>query len=164
MTKSTEIQTERLRLVLKSQQEILDFLKGMSPSDRKEVSPDWLNQVRNSRTADPWIHGYKLVEIASQITVGTGAFKGPPSPDGVVEIAYGVDPKFRGKGFATEAAAGLTAFAFSTGQVNLVRAHTLPESNASTHVLTKCGFKHVGEVNDPDDGKVWRWEIQNERA
>lgn len=161
---STDIHTERLHLVLKSPQEVLDFIEGMDPADRAEVSPEWLKQVRNSESSDPWIHGYTLVEKASQTPVGTGAFKGLPSTEGVVEIAYGVDPEFRGSGFATEAAEALTAFAFSTGQVRVVRAHTLPESNASTRVLTKCGFKNVGEVIDPEDGKVWRWEIQNEKA
>ena len=30
--------------------------------------------------------------------------------------------------------------------------------NASTRVLTKCGFRHIGQVIDPEDGPVWRWE------
>src|SRR6266702_2366495 len=42
--------------------------------------------------------------------------------------------------------------------VRLVRAHTLPEENASTRVLLKCGFRHLGTVVDPEDGPVWRWE------
>ncbi|GAA5505511.1 hypothetical protein Rcae01_00956 [Novipirellula caenicola] len=25
-------------------------------------------------------------------------------------------------------------------------------------MLTKCGFPHIGEVMDPDNGLVWRWE------
>jgi RimJ/RimL family protein N-acetyltransferase len=25
-------------------------------------------------------------------------------------------------------------------------------------VLAKCGFQHIGEVIDPEDGLVWRWE------
>ncbi len=37
-------------------------------------------------------------------------------------------------------------------------AHTLPENNASAHVLKKCGFDFVGEVVDPEDGRIWRWE------
>ena len=36
----------------------------------------------------------------------------------------------------------------------------LPEANASGRVLAKCGFRRVGEVIDPDDGVVWRWEIR----
>lgn len=43
-------------------------------------------------------------------------------------------------------------------EVRLVCAHTLPEENASTKLLTKCGFHKVGEVVGPDDGLVWRWE------
>jgi RimJ/RimL family protein N-acetyltransferase len=49
-------------------------------------------------------------------------------------------------------------YAFASGQVRVVRAHTLPELNASARALTKCGFKRVGEVVDPEDGLVWRWE------
>jgi ribosomal-protein-alanine N-acetyltransferase len=67
-------------------------------------------------------------------------------------------PACEGRGYAAEAAAALVAFAFASGQVRLVRAHTLPEANASTRVLLKCGFHHVGAVVDPDDGPVWRWE------
>jgi len=56
------------------------------------------------------------------------------------------------------------SFAFRHGQVRVVRAHTLPEANASTRVLTKCGFQRIGEVIDPEDGLVWRWERNNEEA
>ena len=90
--------------------------------------------------------------------VGSAGFKSPPSDDGVVELAYGIEPEHEGKGYATEVAAALTAFAFSCDGVGIVRAHTRPESNASTRVLTKCGFQRIGEVDDPEDGRVWRWE------
>jgi RimJ/RimL family protein N-acetyltransferase len=70
---------------------------------------------------------------------------------------------FEGRGYATEAAAALVDFALASGQVRLVRAHTLPEVNASTRVLLKCGFRHVGTVVDPDDGPVWRWELSASR-
>jgi RimJ/RimL family protein N-acetyltransferase len=75
-----------------------------------------------------------------------------------VEIAYGIAPEHQGKGYATEAAAALTDYAFRQREVRAVRAHTLPENNASTRVLTKCGFRRVGEVIEPEDGLVWRWE------
>jgi RimJ/RimL family protein N-acetyltransferase len=65
-----------------------------------------------------------------------------------------------GSGYATEVARGLIAYALSQGGVQLLRAHTWPEANASTKVLTKCGFEFLGEVDDPDDGRVWRWERQ----
>ena len=94
----------------------------------------------------------------SAAAVGRCGFKGPPAADGIVEIAYGIDPDHQGKGYATEAAEALVIFAFVSERVRVVRAHTLPEPNASTRVLTKCGFRYVGEVIDPEDGLVWRWE------
>lgn len=71
---------------------------------------------------------------------------------------YGIVPSFQGVGYATEAAEALVAFAFRDDRVSTVRAHTLPEANASTRVLAKCGFAFTGEVVDPEDGPVWRWE------
>ena len=40
-----------------------------------------------------------------------------------------------------------------------VIAHTLPEKNASGRVLTKAGMQFMGEVQDPEDGLVWRWQL-----
>jgi ribosomal-protein-alanine N-acetyltransferase len=126
------------------------------------VSPDFLKRLESSSSPDPWIHGFALVHIASGKVVRMGGFKAPPGADGVVEIAYGVVPDYQGKGHATEAAQALVAYAFDSGQVRIVRAHTLPEPNASTRVLAKCGFSRAGEVVDPEDGPVWRWEKRNE--
>ena len=67
-------------------------------------------------------------------------------------------PEFEGQGFATEMAEALVARAFASDEVQVVRAHTLPEANASTRVLCKNGFSKVGETVDPEDGLVWRWQ------
>jgi [ribosomal protein S5]-alanine N-acetyltransferase len=123
-----------------------------------DVSPAWLAQLRASTVADPWKHGFAVVHRESNSVVGTVGFKGPPDEHGMVEIAYGIVPIFQGQGYATEAAEAGVAFAFGDDRVRLVRAHTLPTNNASTRVLVKCGFEHKGEVIDPEDGQVWRWE------
>ena len=137
-----------------------DALYGFYVSD--EVSPAWLAVLRTSPVTAPWVHGFAIVQRKRQMVIGSAGFKGPPDSAGMVEIAYGVVPRFEGRGYATEAAAALLDFAFSHAEVRRVRAHTLPEGNASTHVLTKCGFTKVDEVIDPDDGPVWRWK--RERA
>lgn len=123
-----------------------------------DVSPAWLDRLRASTEYDPWSHGFAVVEGDSDTVVGVASFKGPPDGDGVVEIAYGIAPGYEGRGYATEAAAALVDFARRDVRVRVVRAHTLPERNASTHVLTKCGFELLGDVVDPEDGLVWRWE------
>jgi RimJ/RimL family protein N-acetyltransferase len=81
-----------------------------------------------------------------------------------VEIAYGIDPEHQGCGYATEAAAALVGIALADKRVTLVRAHTLPDGAASQRVLAKNGFALVGEVVDPEDGLVWRWELARSGA
>jgi RimJ/RimL family protein N-acetyltransferase len=123
-----------------------------------EISPEWFEKLRAATVADPWVHGFAVVERASGEAVGMASFKGPPDQEGAVEIAYAIVPSREGRGYASEAAAALVTFAAADPRVRVIRAHTLPEPNASTRVLTKCGFAHLGEVIDPEDGRVWRWE------
>jgi ribosomal-protein-alanine N-acetyltransferase len=168
------IETVHLRLLPYSPEHLLALIEGLQQFEEQiglraaeglrdffvseEVSPDWLRRLRASTAADPWLHGFAVVHRESRLVIGSAGFKGPPDEEGVVEIAYGIVSGYQGRGYATEAAAALVAFAFGSGQVRLVRAHTLPTPNASTRVLAKCGFKHLGEVVDPEDGLVWRWE------
>ena len=158
------IETRNLTLVLQTPEETRTLIDGMTPSEKAELSADWLALVDSVTSADPWIHRFALIQRAGNAVVGSCGFKGQPNANGAVEIAYGVDPDYRGNGYATEAAQALVTYAFKNSKANVVRAHTLPEANASTRVLTKCGFKQVGEVIDPDDGVVWRWEKHKDPA
>jgi ribosomal-protein-alanine N-acetyltransferase len=152
------IQAERLRLVLQTPEEVLARIEALSPADKAEVSPVWLARVRASTVADPWTHGFCIVDRAGGAVIGNCGYKGPPDAQGVVEIAYGVNPDHQGRGYATEAASALVDFAFGNDGVRLIRAHTLPGNRASAQVLIKCGFEQVGEVVDAEDGLVCRWE------
>jgi RimJ/RimL family protein N-acetyltransferase len=123
-----------------------------------DVSPKWLVQLRAAKGIDAWNFGFAVLIPAIGKVIGTAGFKGPPDADGMVEVAYGIVPAWQGKGCATAALSKLIAFASADDLVRVLRAHTLPESNASTRVLTKNGFAKLGEVMDPEDGRVWRWE------
>ncbi|MCP5517501.1 MAG: GNAT family N-acetyltransferase [Verrucomicrobiales bacterium] len=158
------ILTRRLELQPWTREELLADLANMPPAARAEVSPEWLRAVETSPAHDPWIHGFKVIHRESGGVVGRCGFKGPPDAEGVVEIAYGIEPEQQSRGFATEATAALASHAFSQPLVRLVRAHTLPQPNASTRVLEKCGFTRIGEVQDPEDGSVWRWERRRPSA
>src|SRR6478609_2838704 len=151
---STHVTTKNLKLVLRTRDEVRADVEQMPPHERAEVSSVWLALLDSSNVIDPWIHGFVVVHQATGSVIGKCGFKGPPGADGAVEIAYGIAPEHQGKGYATEAAAALVSYAFDSGQVRVARAHTLPEANASTRVLTKCGFRRMGEVVDPEDGLV----------
>jgi [ribosomal protein S5]-alanine N-acetyltransferase len=152
------VETKNLKLVPQTREDVRAYIEQMPPHEKASVSPAWLALLNGSSSIDPWIHGFGIVHRTTGSDIGKCGFKGPPDADGVVEIAYGVSPEHEGKGYATEAAEALTNYAFDSGVVRLVRAHTLPERNASARVLTKCGFQLVGEAMDPEDGLVWRWE------
>lgn len=126
-----------------------------------EVSPVWLAELRASSDApaDPFRFGFAIVDRVSPAMIGTVGFKGAADADGVVEIAYGVAADVRGRGLATEATAAGVQFAFGHANVRTVRAHSLASNPASIRVLEKCGFAYIGVVDDPDDGRVRRYEI-----
>lgn len=123
-----------------------------------DVSPQWLELLRNARAADPWSIGFAVVNSAAGEVIGSAGFKGPPDAGEMVEVAYGIAPGWQAKGCATAALGKLIEFASADNRVRVLRAHTLPENNASGRVLVKNGFTKLGEVIDPDDGRVWRWE------
>jgi RimJ/RimL family protein N-acetyltransferase len=168
------VTTSRLQLIPYTPEQLLALIDDVPDFEKKtgltaseglrdfiisdEVSPAWIERVRASSGPDPWTFGFAVVDRESRTVVGSAGFKGPPDDEGMVEIAYGIVPEFEGRGYATEAAGLLVGFASGNSAVRLIRAHTLPTKNASTRVLTKNGFAYIGEVVDPDDGLVWRWE------
>lgn len=151
-----QIVTPRFTLVLQSREEVLAMVAAMVPEERAQVSPAWLERVKMAESDRHWQFSFEIRENGQR--VGIICFKGPPITDAAVEIAYSIDEPHRNRGIATEATTALTEFAFRQPEVMCVRAHTLPEPNASTRVLTKSGFTCLGAIQDPEDGTVWRWE------
>jgi RimJ/RimL family protein N-acetyltransferase len=152
-----ELGTSRLVLVLQTREEVEAMLVAMSEYDRAQVSPQWLARMRAANTVDPWMFGFRVKLRETEAVVGHCGFKGPPM-DGMVEIAYGIDDAHTGKGYATEAALALVDYAASRDEVRVVWAHTLIAAPASKRILAKCGFRHVADVVDPEDGPVSRFE------
>ena len=123
-----------------------------------EAARPMLDQTIDLLTRDPrpapW--GSYLASV-NGATVGICAFKTAPDSSGTVEIAYMTFPAFERRGHATAMAAALVEVAANGGAAMAI-AHTLPEENASGRALRRNGFSHAGEVMDPEDGLVWRWE------
>lgn len=152
--------TSRLALVPNTPEDARAQIARMSERERAELSPQWLEGLNAATTVDPWVLGFSVVMHDTGTVVGTCGFKGPPDSDGMVEIAYGIDSAHQNNGYATEAAAALVRFALASGNVRVVRAHTMDRTGASARVLTKCDFRPLGQVVEPEDGLVWRWEIE----
>jgi ribosomal-protein-alanine N-acetyltransferase len=117
----------------------------------------WKKVMLSGVAVFPWI-GYLAVDVSSRTIIGTCAFKGNPNQEKTVEIAYFTFPDYEGKGYATAMARTLIEIALSHPDTPHIIAHTLPHVNASTKVLQKVGMIFVGDVIDPEDGPVWRWQ------
>ena len=142
------------RFQIKVADGVRDFLIG------PEVSAEFLARLNSAAAPDPWKDGFGVLHVAENILIGFCSFTGPPTAEEMVEIAYGIAPAYQGRGYATEAAQALIAYALTSGLVRTIQAHTLPRHNASTRVLQKCDFTLLGEVMHPEDGAVWRWELE----
>lgn len=96
------------------------------------------------REPDAWLWGARvLVTKDDSLVVGSVVLNGQPE-DGTVEVAYGVDEAFQGKGFATEGTRAVVSWALDQRDVARVQACTFPWHRASQKVLEKCGMHRIG--------------------
>lgn len=95
------------------------------------------------RRTGPVVDGDEIVGFA-----GFREFWEPP----VLELTYGLDPRFVGRGLATEAARAVCAFAFRTGRLSLVRAAADLPNRRSLHVLERLGARQEAVTSDGPGG------------
>jgi RimJ/RimL family protein N-acetyltransferase len=126
---------------------------GGDEGPAREILAETISLLTRDPRPDPW--GSYLIHLDGW-PIGVGAFKSAPDESGEVEIAYMTFPAFEGRGHAGATIAALVAIAETAGAVPI--AHTLPEENASNKALRRNGFAYAGEVMDPEDGLIWRWE------
>jgi RimJ/RimL family protein N-acetyltransferase len=101
--------------------------------------------------------------VADGRVVGTCGFISAPV-SGEVEIAYHTFPDCERRGFATAMARGLVSMARAAAPGLTVTAQTLPEPNASNHILRKLGFVLRGTLIHPEEGEVWEWTLADTRG
>jgi len=90
--------------------------------------------------------------------IGHAGYHGPPDENGMVEVGYSVDPRYRRRGHAREMLAELIRRAQSEPQVRIVRASISPDNVASLATIAGFGFIPVGEQWDADDGRELLFE------
>jgi len=109
--------------------------------------------------ADPAVRPW-LIRLLVQDGRVAGHLGGHDRPDerGMVEIGYALDPAYRGRGLATDAARAWFAWAHRRG-ARMARLSFDPTNEASIAVGRRLGLRHVDDVWDVDD-EVWEqvWE------
>jgi ribosomal-protein-alanine N-acetyltransferase len=165
------MQTQRLNLLPAQVEHLASLVRGETVfagayeqvAEGYNEFPGALEQILDllrSGAMEPEWATCLFIQQDERTLIGIGGYYGAPDAEGVVEIGYAIAPAYRGQGYATEAAQGMIERAFADPRTRLVQAHTLPNENASTAVLKKCGMVMVGEDVDTDEGVVWRWEVR----
>ncbi len=95
--------------------------------------------------------------VEADTIVGLCGYKRCPTPDGEVEIGYGVAAAWRGRGIATRAVAALLDRAAESGAIRRMTAETAVDNIASRRVLERNGFTPIGARHDAEDGPLVQW-------
>src|SRR5262245_55662426 len=91
--------------------------------------------------------------------VGLSPADGEP---GVIKVGYTVDPRFQGRGYATEAIEALVAYSFGTLDAQVVRAYAGAENAPSIRVMEKVGMTLQERFQGEDEDGTWmgvRYEV-----
>jgi ribosomal-protein-alanine N-acetyltransferase len=117
-----------------------------------EITGDALPYFAERLERDPGLAGWLMwfwIRAEDRVLIGNGGFGGRPDGEGAIVCGYAVMDSYQGKGYATEAMAGLIDWAFeqaSEPPVERIRAETFGPLVASIRVLDKNGFVRVGEI------------------
>lgn len=143
-TKVIVIKTKRMTLQPMTVEQLREKIENTSDRDMKQAYTEMLEGCENHEADLLWYIPWKMILKENNQWIGDLAFKGAPV-DGVVEIGYGLEPEYEGKGYMTEAVKCMTEWAFSNEGVYFVEAETASDNIASQRLLTKNGFKPDGE-------------------
>lgn len=121
-----------------------DIWPGRALVERAFTCP--LEKLREDPAS--WLWGARVLVSRGEgprCVVGSVVLDGKPNPNtGSVEVAYGIDGAYQGRGFATEGTRAVVEWALAQEEVKRVTASTFPWHMASLRVLTKIGMHEIG--------------------
>ena len=112
------------------------------PGDALAIFPALVQQMKGQPHPAQW--SATIIDSTERVAIGQMGFKAPPDEHGSVELGYGINPAYHNRGYATEAAQALVAWALEQPTVRRVTAECLEDNWASVRVLEKVGFRRVG--------------------
>ena len=93
------------------------------------------------------------------IIIASAGFHDAPDSDGMIEIGFGVDKKYQGRGYGQELLHGMWSWVVTDPQVKTLRYTVSPENLISQNIIRKLGFKHSGQQIDEEDGPEDIYEL-----
>jgi RimJ/RimL family protein N-acetyltransferase len=166
-----EIETDRLRLVALSRAQLARYMEdaeqleqelGVTVSRaiitgplRRAIDMKLAKMGAAPEADHPWYTYWLAVVREAGYGAGLLGFKGAPDKAGAVEIGYGIDPAYEGRGYTTEAARALIDWAFQAPACRTVTAEGVRKDNAgSNRILEKLGMQVYAETADTRSWKI----------
>jgi RimJ/RimL family protein N-acetyltransferase len=174
MMEHLTVDTERLRLTALTAEALTAWVRRDAETLRRETGVEFRDPLRapplfeedlpafdqrmREAVEDLGWWAWLVSTRADNEAVGVCALGGRPE-DGTVAIGYSVYPEAEGRGYATEASAGLIGWALTHDGVGVVRA-TVPTWNlSSAAVARKLGMEEVERDVDDEVGEVAVFEL-----
>jgi GNAT superfamily N-acetyltransferase len=112
--------------------------------------------------ANPNLAKYLLrvsVLKSSLIIIGSAGFHDGPDINGMIEIGFGVDKGYQGRGYGQELLHGMWGWVVKNPEVKTLRYTLSPDNLISQHIIKKLGFNLIGEQIDDEDGLELIYEL-----
>ena len=155
-----DVQT--LEIAIAGNQQLSQHIKATVPDNWTEFGSRALkyalDKLKSGEDESGWWTYFPIHKSDNKL-IGSCGYKGKPNENGEVEIGYEISNTYRNKGLATEISKALVDNAFNFESVKSIQAHTLGEINPSTKVLLKSGFKKIDDIQDKENGTLWKWGI-----
>lgn len=127
----------------------------VSPAVKDMVEHFTLPRMKLANDADYLFYTFWIItDKTTGIIVSELGFKGIPNNNSEIEIGYGTMPEQQGKGYMTEAVAGMIQWAAGRTDVEYILAETDENNHASIRVVQKNGF-----VQFAKKGEMLWWKI-----
>ena len=152
MKKETELKTKRLRLSPMTQRELTELITRETDGEQQKAYGEMLAGMNADPSNVLWNAPWKMCLKKEGTFLGDIGFKGAPKR-GTVEIGYGIQKEYEGRGYTTEALGAMIDWAFSQNDVYAIEAEA--GNAASAHILEKHKFQRVG---DGEEGPRYRRE------
>ena len=163
---SKAIETERLILrssMMEEQKRLWEILmipevnKWYLTSGKKHASDKeywtWENQekfykskVDKSQKPDVFCWSIFLKETKEVIGQVSAQEKGEDIT--IRDVGWFIDPKYQGKGYATEAAKAMIDYMFNEVEINEISSGAVKDNTASCRIFEKLGFTKIGEADE----------------
>lgn len=150
------IKTQRLNIYPASVGQMERLTENAASPELKEAYKEMLDGCLAHPDQWMWYAAWSIeLNDGSKTVVGDLCFKGIDE-NGTVEIGYGMNAEYEGRGFMTEAVKAVVGWASAQKGVCRIEAEVEEDNAASKRVLEKAGFVPNGKTGEEGPRYVWK--------